>query len=128
MFIDRSPGNNALQRSAMSRDSLWQVASDGEAKSHGTPPECGSSQGPGAINISLLRSEDMSVWKPRPIGHYSTLEIPSGLIMMNEHSPLAPLQNNVPRRTIFVFVASGNVKLKFAVFNPALIGSSFSSP
>src|SRR6185295_1856510 len=64
----------------------------------------------------------------RTVDGYSTLEIPSGLIIMNEHSPLAALQNNVPRRTIFVFVASGKVKLKFAVFNPALIGSSFSSP
>src|SRR5690242_13347039 len=59
---------------------------------------------------------------------YSTLEIASGLIIMNEHSLLAALQNKVPRLTIFVFVASGNVKLKFAVFNPLLIGTSFSSP
>ena len=50
--------------------------------------------------------------------HYSTDEIPSGLIMMNEHSPVTALQNSVPRRTIFVLVLSGKVKLKLALFSP----------
>src|SRR4051812_23530576 len=79
------------------------------------------------FNVEQVSRESVSPQMILPQVH-SIEEIPSGVIWTNEHCPVAASQNKVPRRTIFVLVLSGKVKLKLADFNPALTGTSCSSP